>query len=375
MRFNLDVSKLKQDVGQKLKASDIGDMQKLTSDLAKLRKLAPGLDDLKNMMSPDADKIQKLSLVLKDVQDRIPGVEDISSLTRRGGNIQKLVPFWGGGDETKSNVENRAIAALSESEAKKNYKKAQKILEAPQFSAVQSEQQSTNVAVQKLKVGMNESRDLAQGFVDLQTCIGNFYKSVTDWMKQRNKLQEDILQLVADIKTTKDNIQKLTSKAFLSATSALGLGTLAAGAIALGILCPLLWVGAAFSGVRAVQEGKAFLDNLRKKNESGDEVQSKRNELDAKLLALEGLKRIQVILEPALSDLSVIGNKLWVVSQIWSFIHADIVGIEKSLDMASKGAREALFKARLETVTSVYSLLGEALSQYETAVKAIALGG
>lgn len=222
---------------------------------------------------------------------------------------------------------------------------------------------------------MNESRDLAQGFVDLQTCIGNFYKSVTDWMKQRNKLQEDILQLVADIKTTKDNIQKLTSKAFLSATSALGLGTLAAGAIALGILCPLLWVGAAFSGVRAVQEGKAFLDNLRKKNKSGDEVQSKRNELDAKLLALEGLKRIQVILEPALSDLSVIGNKLWVVSQIWSFIHADIVGIEKSLDMASKGAREALFKARLETVTSVYSLLGEALSQYETAVKAIALGG
>ncbi|KAI6145989.1 hypothetical protein BKA82DRAFT_32243 [Pisolithus tinctorius] len=375
MRFNLDVSKLKQDVGQKLKASDIGDMQKLTSDLAKLRKLAPGLDDLKNMMSPDADKIQKLSLVLKDVQDRIPGVEDISSLTRRGGNIQKLVPFWGGGDETKSNVENRAIAALSESEAKKNYKKAQKILEAPQFSAVQSEQQSTNVAAQKLKVGMNESRDLAQGFVDLQTCIGNFYKSVTDWMKQRNKLQEDILQLVADIKTTKDNIQKLTSKAFLSATSALGLGTLAAGAIALGILCPLLWVGAAFSGVRAVQEGKAFLDNLRKKNKSGDEVQSKRNELDAKLLALEGLKRIQVILEPALSDLSVIGNKLWVVSQIWSFIHADIVGIEKSLDMASKGAREALFKARLETVTSVYSLLGEALSQYETAVKAIALGG
>ncbi|KIN97229.1 hypothetical protein M404DRAFT_32446 [Pisolithus tinctorius Marx 270] len=127
--------------------------------------------------------------------------------------------------------------------------------------------------------------------------------------------------------------------------------------------------------VRAVQEGKAFLDNLRKKNESGDEVQSKRNELDAKLLALEGLKRIQVILEPAMSDLSVIGNKLWVVSQIWSFIHADIVGIEKSLDMASKGAREALFKARLATVTSVYSLLGEALSQYETAVKVIASGG
>lgn len=69
------------------------------------------------------------------------------------------------------------------------------------------------------------------------------------------------------------------------------------------------------------------------------------------------------------------------------------MGIEKSLDMASKGARETvstqviarknflecsplqLFKARLKTVTSVYSLLGEALSQYETAVKAVAMGG
>lgn len=112
MRFNVGVSKLKQDVGQKLKASDIGDTQKLTPDLAKLRKLAPGLDDLKNMMSPDADKLQKLSLALKDVQNRIPGVEDISSLIRRGASIQKLVPFWGGDDETESNSEDRAIAAL-----------------------------------------------------------------------------------------------------------------------------------------------------------------------------------------------------------------------------------------------------------------------
>lgn len=53
---------------------------------------------------------------------------------------------------------------------------------------------------------------------------------------------------------------------------------------------------------------------------SSNDVQQKRNELDEKLLALEGLKRIQVILEPALSDLSVIGDKLWVVSQIWSFV-------------------------------------------------------
>lgn len=86
--------------------------------------------------------------------------------------------------------------------------------------------------------------------------------------------------------------------------------------------------------------------------ESGDEVQRKRNELDAKLLALEGLKRMQVILEPALSNLSVIGNKLWVDSQIFlgTQIHADIVGIEKSLDMASKGAREAVSDSLHERV-------------------------
>ncbi|KAI5985020.1 hypothetical protein EDD15DRAFT_1645675 [Pisolithus albus] len=468
MKFSLDVNKLKPElkVTQRLKDSDLSDLQKLKPDLAKLRKLTPGLDDLKSMMSPDTEKLQKLSVALKDVQNRIPGIEDINSLTRRGGGIQKLIPYWGNDDEPESNSEDRAVAALSECEEKENYQRAQKILDAPQAKAsLQSEIENLGdaaVTIQlsfervanafvdarnaaetqeqandlssfgeswskyqqdwvkllrlsqgiasrarltatdfvenflkvladatvsldvkkekitayqaKLKVGMDESRDLAQGFVELQNGIGNFYKSITDWMKQKNKLKEDILQLLADIKTTKESIQKLTSKAFLSATSALGLGSLAAGAVALGILCPLLWVGAAFSGVRAEQEGKAFFDNLWKKRRNSNDVQQKRKELDEKLLALEGLKRIQVILEPALSDLSVIGDKLWVISRIWSFIHADVVGIEKSLDMASKGAREALFKARLKTVTSVYSLLGEALSQYETAVNAVALG-
>lgn len=471
MKFNLDVSKLKQElnVAQKLKAVDLGDMQKLTPDLAKLRVLTRGLNDLKNLMSPDAEKLETLSLALKDVQNRIPGLEDISSLTGRNGSIRELVPYWGGDDELEPNSEDRAIAVLSESEEKENYKEAQKILDAPQAKAsLQSEienlgdvavtiqlsfervanalvdarntaetpdqthdlsafgdswsnhqqewiklvkvsrevarrarltvadfvdnflkvlgdatvsldakKEEIKVFKAKLKVGMDESGSLAQGFINLQTSIGNFHKGVTNWMKQRNKLKEDILRLVASIKTTKENIQKLTSKAFLSASSALCLGSLAAGFIALGILCPQLLVGAAvarFLGARAVQEGWVFLDYLRKRHRSCDEVQRKRNELEKKLSALEGLKRIQVILGPALSDLSVIGDKLWVVSQIWSFIHADIVGIEKRLDLACKGVRGALFKTRLKTVTSVYSLLGEALSQYETTIKEVPLG-
>ncbi|KAI6020527.1 hypothetical protein EDC04DRAFT_2607421 [Pisolithus marmoratus] len=466
MKFNLDVSKLKQElnVAQKLKAVDLGDMQKLTPDLAKLRVLTRGLNDLKNLMSPDAEKLETLSLALKDVQNRIPGLEDISSLTGRNGSIRELVPYWGGDDELEPNSEDRAIAVLSESEEKENYKEAQKILDAPQAKAsLQSEienlgdvavtiqlsfervanalvdarntaetpdqthdlsafgdswsnhqqewiklvkvsrevarrarltvadfvdnflkvlgdatvsldakKEEIKVFKAKLKVGMDESGSLAQGFINLQTSIGNFHKGVTNWMKQRNKLKEDILRLVASIKTTKENIQK-----FLVDGDPGKIVIQTAGFIALGILCPQLLVGAAvarFLGARAVQEGWVFLDYLRKRHRSCDEVQRKRNELEKKLSALEGLKRIQVILGPALSDLSVIGDKLWVVSQIWSFIHADIVGIEKRLDLACKGVRGALFKTRLKTVTSVYSLLGEALSQYETTIKEAPLG-
>ncbi|KAI6042395.1 hypothetical protein EDC04DRAFT_2600978 [Pisolithus marmoratus] len=466
MKFNLDVSKLKQElnVAQKLKAVDLGDMQKLTPDLAKLRVLTRGLNDLKNLMSPDAEKLETLSLALKDVQNRIPGLEDISSLTGRNGSIRELVPYWGGDDELEPNSEDRAIAVLSESEEKENYKEAQKILDAPQAKAsLQSEienlgdvavtiqlsfervanalvdarntaetpdqthdlsafgdswsnhqqewiklvkvsrevarrarltvadfvdnflkvlgdatvsldakKEEIKVFKAKLKVGMDESGSLAQGFINLQTSIGNFHKGVTNWMKQRNKLKEDILRLVASIRTTKENIQK-----FLVDGDPGKIDIQTAGFIALGILCPQLLVGAAvarFLGARAVQEGWVFLDYLRKRHRSCDEVQRKRDELEKKLSALEGLKRIQVILGPALSDLSVIGDKLWVVSQIWSFIHADIVGIEKRLDLACKGVRGALFKTRLKTVTSVYSLLGEALSQYETTIKEVPLG-
>ncbi|KIO01279.1 hypothetical protein M404DRAFT_736079 [Pisolithus tinctorius Marx 270] len=164
MRFNLDVSKLKQDIGQQLQASDTGDTQKLTPDLAKLRNPAPGLDDLKNILSPDTDKLQKLSLALKDVQNRIPGVEDISSLTRRGGSIQKLVPFWGGGDETESNSEDRAIVALSESKEKEKYKKAQKVLDAPQSKAtLQNEIENLGDAAVTIKLSFER---VANALVD-----------------------------------------------------------------------------------------------------------------------------------------------------------------------------------------------------------------
>lgn len=274
MKFNPGVNKLKQETNltKRLKASDLGDLQRLTPDLAKLRKLTPGLDDLKSMMTPDAEKLQKLSLALKDVQNRIPGLEDIGSLTRRGGGIWKLVPYWGGDDEPESKSEDRAITVLSESEEKENYKRAQKILDAPQARAsLPSEIENlgdTTIAIQtsfervsnaladarntaetpeqadnlssfgeswskyqqewdkllqvsqevasrarlaaadfvenflkiladtavsldtkkemikayqaKLKVGMDESRDLARGFVDLQNGVRNFHKDVTD---------------------------------------------------------------------------------------------------------------------------------------------------------------------------------------------------
>ncbi|KAI6159807.1 hypothetical protein EDD17DRAFT_1761838 [Pisolithus thermaeus] len=80
LKFNLGVNKLKQETNltKKLKTSDLGNLQKLTPDLARLRKLTPGLDDLKSMMTQDAEKLQKLSLAPKDIENRISGLEDIN---------------------------------------------------------------------------------------------------------------------------------------------------------------------------------------------------------------------------------------------------------------------------------------------------------
>lgn len=124
----------------------------------------PGLEDLKSMMSPDAEKLQKLSVALKDVQNRIPGLEDISSLTRRGGGIQKLIPYWGDDDEPESKSEDRALAVLSESEEKEGYKKAQKILDAPQAKAsLQSEIENLGDAAVTIQLSFAR---VANAFVD-----------------------------------------------------------------------------------------------------------------------------------------------------------------------------------------------------------------
>ncbi|KAG6373020.1 hypothetical protein JVT61DRAFT_7074 [Boletus reticuloceps] len=217
-----------------------------------------------------------------------------------------------------------------------------------------------------LEVEIDQSKDLAQGFLDLHTQITYFQEEITAWMKKGDKFKEDILKLAADIKKAKEGIEKLTRRALLSASSALGLGILSAGAIALGILCPLLWIAAAFASIEVVKDGKAAWDNLLSRNNQKDKLQNAESEMDEKLASLDEFKRIQVILGPALSDLNLICDKLWVISEIWTFIRADLVGIERKMSLA-KGS-SLLFKARLKTAALTYSLLSDALNQYEAEI-------
>ncbi|KAF8132359.1 hypothetical protein EV363DRAFT_105049 [Boletus edulis] len=59
-----------------------------------------------------------------------------------------------------------------------------------------------------LEVEIDQSKDLAQGFLGLHAQITDFQEEITAWMKKGDKFKEDILKLAADIKKAKEGIEK-----------------------------------------------------------------------------------------------------------------------------------------------------------------------
>ncbi|KIN97474.1 hypothetical protein M404DRAFT_891613 [Pisolithus tinctorius Marx 270] len=83
---------------------------------------------------------------------------------------------------------------------------------------------------------------------------------------------------------------------------------------------------------------------------------------------MEGMVKIQTILDPLKSDMELIKEKLVVFGKIWQLIHTDLNEIERSLELTTSSAGAKMFQTRLQTVSTIYRALADALYQYETNV-------
>ncbi|KAI6146006.1 hypothetical protein BKA82DRAFT_1007008 [Pisolithus tinctorius] len=217
----------------------------------------------------------------------------------------------------------------------------------------------------QLQDDVKNSSNLSQGFYNLRNDVDRFQGDIVPFLQSGHQLEARVENLRMNLETIK---QEISGFAFLDATAVVGLGYVAAGGFAVGILCPLLWIGAAVAMYHAVGKGIEIVQTIQNRNAKTAELARLQEELEEQRQAMEGMLKIQTILDPLKSDMELIKEKLVVFGKIWQLIHADLNEIERSLELATSSAGAKMFQSRLRTVSTIYRALAEALYQYETNV-------
>ncbi|KAI6143070.1 hypothetical protein BKA82DRAFT_4187951 [Pisolithus tinctorius] len=215
----------------------------------------------------------------------------------------------------------------------------------------------------QLQDDVKNSSNLSQSFYDLRNDVDRFQGDIVPFLQSGRQLESRVENLRMNLETIK---QEISGFAFLNAAAVVGLGYVSAGGIAIGILCPLLWIGAAVAMHNAVGKSMEIVQTIRDRNAKTAELTRVQEELEEQRQAMEGMLKIQTILDPLKSDMELIKEKLVVFGKIWQLIHADLNEIERSLELATSSAGAKMFQSRLRTVSTIYRALAEALYQYET---------
>ncbi|KIK23708.1 hypothetical protein PISMIDRAFT_678938 [Pisolithus microcarpus 441] len=221
---------------------------------------------------------------------------------------------------------------------------------------------------QQLQEDVKKSSNLSQGFYDLRNAVDRFQDDVVTFLRSRNELETQVQNLRVNLDKIKKEISQLTRRGFLDATALVGLGGVAAGGVAIGVLCPLLWIGAAVAAYKTDRKGMDIIHTVRERNAKTAELARLEKQLEQQRAAMEGMQKIHTILDPLKSDMELIKEKLVVFGKIWQLIHTDLNEIERCLELATSSAGARMFRTRLETVSTIYHALADALYQYETNV-------
>ncbi|KAI6019308.1 hypothetical protein BKA83DRAFT_678938 [Pisolithus microcarpus] len=221
---------------------------------------------------------------------------------------------------------------------------------------------------QQLQEDVKKSSNLSQGFYDLRNAVDRFQDDVVTFLRSRNELEAQVQNLRVNLDKIKKEISQLTRRGFLDATALVGLGGVAAGGVAIGVLCPLLWIGAAVAAYKTYRKGMDIIHTVRERNAKTAELARLEKQLEQQRAAMEGMQKIHTILDPLKSDMELIKEKLVVFGKIWQLIHTDLNEIERCLELATSSAGARMFRTRLETVSTIYHALADALYQYETNV-------
>ncbi|THU89282.1 hypothetical protein K435DRAFT_865464 [Dendrothele bispora CBS 962.96] len=212
---------------------------------------------------------------------------------------------------------------------------------------------------EQLKGFQEKSQKLSQDFVELQGQVTLYQDNLTRWAKET-----DIDELNRDIERISRKIQDLHTDIENLQNRFTGLFTV---------------FGAAYVRSKLKKKrGYLILEMYRVLNlpvthdlttEHKNQREEQQQMLQGKRNAVNSLLKIQAIVQSLGDDMNAIRGCLVTFSEVWAFMHADLVEIDQKVELANTSQGKVLFQRRLESVESLNRSLKIALRQHEDKVE------
>ncbi|KAH8105133.1 hypothetical protein BXZ70DRAFT_1004664 [Cristinia sonorae] len=342
------------------------------------------INDLSNeVSSPQAEKtlideITELAGATFDVDDSFNRIMRLFEKVETGGaspelikDVNYLMRTWDGHHTTFTSLvwRSREVAGKAMAAADDFRKDFVGFLADDSVSVAEKKKEIENY-MQKLARDAEASKDMSQGFTDLQKSVEAFQ---TEWRRIIDKYDLDamnarITELDGIIKNLEHTLADLNKK-IKELTVAIKAMSAVSGILGFfSFICPVFIIAGLFSvasvAVAAALKAKA---EDEKHKVTGDIARNKQERamLQATLKAVAQLK---AGLDGSQVDFVTISTKLGMFAHVWAVIRADLQAIKEKLDYANGTESKALFKARLDNAAKLYASLSKALRQYQNIV-------
>ncbi|KAI0073899.1 hypothetical protein K474DRAFT_1700031 [Panus rudis PR-1116 ss-1] len=335
-------------------------------------------DKVDNAKHDVVHEIKALAQYTLDIEAAMHDIDDIFQKVTSGnassqlkGEIESLRKTWSGHIETYVQLlwQSRSVAGDAEGAAMDFAGDFISFLDDESTPFSQKQAEIANYLA-KLAEDEKRSREMSQGFSNLQQEIANFQK---DWKtiidkhnldamhKEVAELQKEIDKATKALATLREKIQLLSV--------ALGIFTVAAGITGiLGFICPLFWFDTVISIVGIGITASLLHKTQDTYNHTRADLQRNQAKLATLMADIEAVKQLKAGLKKSEGDFNTILTRIGAFAQVWATIHADVQAIEEKLEYAHRSGSWKLMHSRLKTAAKLYTTLGHALHQYQVSV-------
>jgi len=215
-----------------------------------------------------------------------------------------------------------------------------------------------------LEKGIDDTTNLLRSFKKLHTDVVQFGQ---DFHIPRHTCKDLWMDLMYDIDETNESLEKEKMLAIDGTAKGLDPQFVTGGLIAIGALCPLLWLKCVVllgqDAARADKHWQQYQRLSHRRNRQQAELKryNERHETARSIRVTFAFASLQY-------EMGLVLEKFANLERIWQFICSDLDAIKHNLEPESSAKDNDHFQRRIQMVCPAYRILADALRIYETHV-------